>query len=119
MFPHAARFNHSCNPNACFSWNSAIGKETIHSMRDIKAGEEITISYVDMEHDKRLRAWELRHYGFVCDCAACGDEDDESTLALKCAENRLQIHELIARRGWCGASSSQRARSSLALSTGC
>jgi len=21
VFPHASRFNHSCNPNACFSWN--------------------------------------------------------------------------------------------------
>ena len=94
VFPHAARFNHSCNPNACFSWNSAIGKETIHSMRDIKAGEELTISYVDMEHDKRLRAWELRHYGFVCGCPACGDEDDESSFAYKSAENRLQIQEL-------------------------
>lgn len=79
VFLHTSRFNHSCNPNACFSWNASIGKETIHSMRDIKEGEEITISYVDMEHDKRLRAWELKHYGFVCDCPACGDEEDVST----------------------------------------
>ena len=78
VFVHAARFNHACNPNACFSWNPNIGKETIHTMRDVHEGEEVTISYVDMEHDKRLRAWELRHYGFVCDCPACGDENDVS-----------------------------------------
>ncbi|KAF1927708.1 SET domain-containing protein [Didymella exigua CBS 183.55] len=94
VFLHTSRFNHSCNPNACFSWNASIGKETIHTMRDIKAGEEITISYVDMEHDKRLRAWELKHYGFVCDCPACGDEGDETSIAYKSAENRLQIQEL-------------------------
>lgn len=76
VFPHAARFNHACNPNACFAWNAGIGKETIHAMRDVKRGEEITLSYCNMEHGKRLRAWELRHYGFVCDCPACGDEDD-------------------------------------------
>jgi hypothetical protein len=80
VFVHAARFNHACNPNACFSWNANIGKETIHTMRDVQEGEELTISYVDMEHDKRLRAWELRHYGFVCDCAACGDENDVSSV---------------------------------------
>ncbi|KAF2628500.1 SET domain-containing protein [Macroventuria anomochaeta] len=94
VFPYAVRFNHSCNPNACFSWNAAIGKETIHTMRDIKEGEEVTISYVDMEHDKRLRAWELRHYGFVCDCPACGDEDDEKSFAFESAERRLQVQEL-------------------------
>lgn len=79
VFVHAARFNHACNPNACFNWNAQIGKETVHTMRDIAEGEEITISYVDVQHDKRLRAWELRHYGFVCGCAACGDEDNVST----------------------------------------
>lgn len=78
IFPHAARFNHACNPNACFSWNAEIGKETIHAMRDIEEGEEITLSYCDMGHGKRLRAWELKHYGFVCDCKACGDVEDVS-----------------------------------------
>lgn len=27
VFPNAARFNHSCCPNACFNWNPAIHKE--------------------------------------------------------------------------------------------
>jgi hypothetical protein len=95
IFPHAARFNHNCNPNACFTWNSAIGKETIHAMNDIKAGDEITISYCDMIHDKSLRAWELKHYGFVCDCRACAeDEDDESTFAHKSASRRFRLQEL-------------------------
>lgn len=80
VFPNAARFNHSCVPNACFAWNEAIGRETVHVMRDVGVGEEVVISYVDAEHGKRLRAWELRHYGFVCGCAACGDEDDVSAL---------------------------------------
>lgn len=80
VFLHTSRFNHACVPNACFAWNEAIGKETVHTMRDVAAGEEIVISYVDMEHDKRLRAWELRHYGFVCGCEVCGDEEDVSPL---------------------------------------
>jgi hypothetical protein len=95
IFPHAARFNHNCNPNACFTWNSVISKETVHAMNDIVAGDEITISYCDMIHEKTLRAWELKHYGFVCDCRACAeDEDDESTFAHKSAERRFRLQEL-------------------------
>jgi hypothetical protein len=95
IFPNAARFNHNCNPNACFTWNSAIGKETVHAMNDIGAGDEITISYCDMIHDRMLRAWELKHYGFVCDCRACAEnEDDESTFAHKSAARRFRLQEL-------------------------
>jgi hypothetical protein len=95
VFPHAARFNHNCNPNACFTWNSAIGKETIHIMNDVCTGEEITLSYCDMIHDKASRSWELKHYGFVCDCRACTeDEDDETTFAHKSAERRFRLQEL-------------------------
>ncbi|KAH9867086.1 hypothetical protein IAQ61_007678 [Plenodomus lingam] len=95
VFPHAARFNHSCNPNACFTWNAGIGKETIHIMNDVKAGEEITLSYCDMLHDKKLRSWELKHYGFRCDCRACAeDEDVEDTFAYESADRRFRLQEL-------------------------
>jgi hypothetical protein len=95
VFPNAARFNHSCNPNACFTWNPAIGKETIHIMNDVKEGEEITLSYCDMLHDKPLRAYELKHYGFVCDCRACAeDENDEGTFAYQSALRRFRLQEL-------------------------
>jgi hypothetical protein len=96
IFPHAARFNHACNPNATFSWNSAIGKETIHAMKDIKVGEEITISYCDMIHERELRKWELKHYGFVCDCRSCeSDENGEvGEWAEGSAERRFRLGEL-------------------------
>ncbi|KAF1935876.1 SET domain-containing protein [Clathrospora elynae] len=95
VFPHAARFNHCCNPNACFSWNAKIEKETIHVMNDVAAGEEIVLSYCDMIHDKPLRTWELKHYGFVCDCRACvEDEDDETTYAHLSAVRRFRLNEL-------------------------
>lgn len=95
VFPHAARFNHACNPNACFTWNAGIGKETIHIMNDTKAGDEITLSYCDMLHDKTLRSWELKHYGFSCDCPACtGDEADTETFAYQSAERRFRLQDL-------------------------
>ncbi|KAF2851701.1 SET domain-containing protein [Plenodomus tracheiphilus IPT5] len=95
VFPHASRFNHACNPNACFTWNAGIGKETIHIMNDVKAGTEITLSYCDMLHDTKLRSWELKHYGFVCGCPACAeDEDDENTYAYQSADRRFRLQEL-------------------------
>jgi hypothetical protein len=95
VFPHASRFNHSCNPNACFSWNASIGKETIYIMNRVRANQEITLSYCDMMHDKRLRAYELKHYGFVCDCPACGDdEEDEAGFGYQSEERRFRLQEL-------------------------
>jgi len=91
VFPHASRFNHSCNPNATFTWNPAIGKETIHAVRDIKPGEEITLAYCDIIHSKPLRKWELKHYGFTCDCPAC---DATDPWAEKSAERRAEIGDL-------------------------
>lgn len=64
-------------------------------MRDIKTGEQITISYCDMNHDKTLRSWELKHYGFVCDCRACSEnEDDEDTFAHQSEERRYRLQDL-------------------------
>jgi hypothetical protein len=95
VFPHAARFNHCCNPNACFSWNSNVGKETIHVMKDVAAGEGITMSYCDMIYGKPSRSYELKHYGFECDCPACeGDENDETTYAHMSAVRRFRLQDL-------------------------
>lgn len=95
VFPHAARFNHSCNPNACFTWNPAIRKETIHIMKDVKKNEQITLAYCDMTHDKATRRWELKHYGFFCDCSACsGDDTEPETFAAKSASRRFRLMEL-------------------------
>lgn len=38
IFYEAARFNHSCMPNAHFAWNANVGMETIHATKDIEAG---------------------------------------------------------------------------------
>lgn len=94
IFYDCARFNHSCSSNAYFSWNVRIGKETIHAIKDIKAGEEITLCYCDPHHDVRLRQWELKHYGFVCDCPACGDASDSGSFAALSAQRRYRLLEL-------------------------
>ncbi|KAF2740081.1 SET domain-containing protein [Polyplosphaeria fusca] len=94
VFFHASRFNHRCNSNACFTWNDKTAKEVIHTTHDIKAGEEITLTYCDATHDKATRQYELKNYGFVCDCPACGDTDDAESFATKSAERRYRLMEL-------------------------
>lgn len=46
LFLEMSQFNHACNPNAQATWNGSIGQETLHALRDIEDGEEITISYL-------------------------------------------------------------------------
>jgi hypothetical protein len=72
-----SRFNHSCIPNINFAYNPALHKETFHAVRDITAGEELTITYIDgMNRKKRQRQVELDKRGFVCDCQACENTKD-------------------------------------------
>ena len=94
VYVHASRFNHSCNPNAGFNWNPAIQKETIHAAQDIAAGEEITLSYCDATQNRAARLYQLKHYGFECDCPACADDDDPESFAAQSAARRYRLSEL-------------------------
>ena len=40
------RINHSCRPNCHHAWNSTLRRQTVHALRDIAVGEEITVAYV-------------------------------------------------------------------------
>ncbi|TGO64697.1 hypothetical protein BCON_0006g01000 [Botryotinia convoluta] len=44
VYPTVCLINHSCMPNAYNSWDSAKEHETIHAIRSIERGAEITIS---------------------------------------------------------------------------
>jgi hypothetical protein len=41
-----SRINHSCILNIHFAYNPGLKKETFHAIRDIAAGEELTIMYI-------------------------------------------------------------------------
>ncbi|KAL9101671.1 MAG: hypothetical protein Q9163_003092 [Psora crenata] len=71
VYPTICLINHSCLPNAHNSWNSDTKCETIHAIRNIKSGEEITISY-DKGGPFDSRHTHLREaFGFNCDCSLC------------------------------------------------
>jgi hypothetical protein len=66
-------FNHSCIPNVAFICeDSAIKFITI---RDIKVGEELCISYLNISLDRYMRQNILNQYGFRCSCDRCEDGD--------------------------------------------
>lgn len=84
MFLSAARFNHSCVPNCCASWNGSLGTAgelCAHALRDITRGEELLITY-DADDilfaGKQFRQGMLQNtYGFQCSCPACTEDDPD------------------------------------------
>lgn len=78
LFPLTARVNHSCDPNAQVqSQEFADSRVDVVALRDIVAGEEVTISYIGIGHGvgkktlaRRRRELQAK-YLFVCDCRFC------------------------------------------------
>ncbi|KAL1865026.1 hypothetical protein Daus18300_007373 [Diaporthe australafricana] len=63
--------NHSCLPNCHNNWNDDVQHETIHAIRPIKLGEEITIPYDHGGPSTDRRAFLKGAFGFDCKCSAC------------------------------------------------
>ncbi len=75
VFPTIARLNHSCAPSCFAAWNPTRGCQTVHALRAIPAGEELTIAYVGgaaWDGRRTCRREELwRKYRFRCSCEVC------------------------------------------------
>jgi hypothetical protein len=70
--PFAALINHSCDPNSAFFFE---GPELrIRSMKTIKTGDEITISYTNPTESFDFRQKQLSNYHFICKCKKCEKE---------------------------------------------
>lgn len=99
VFLTVARLNHSCVPNAQGNLNTALpgSQFTIHALREIADGEEITISYLHDElairsaRQKRLK----EGYGFECACEICSIEDSGERHEQS-HQRRLKIQEMLA-----------------------
>jgi hypothetical protein len=72
LFPEVARINHACRPNAHARFIPKTLLMEIKALRDIKPGEEISISYgkVDMKHLDRQKLYK-EGWGFTCTCELC------------------------------------------------
>ncbi|KAL8321749.1 hypothetical protein RB593_004036 [Gaeumannomyces tritici] len=72
IFLEASRINHACLQNAQNTWNEGLQQLTIHAIRDINQGEEITIMYIEDRANRAARQRILqRNFRFTCSCQLC------------------------------------------------
>ncbi|KAJ3299911.1 hypothetical protein HK104_006062 [Borealophlyctis nickersoniae] len=71
MFPLVAMLNHSCSPN-CAYVGAPYGKMVVRTLRDVKEGEELCVSYVDLYAGREERRGKLLETKFFwCECERC------------------------------------------------
>ncbi|KAH7928873.1 SET domain-containing protein [Leucogyrophana mollusca] len=80
-----SRFNHSCSPNARYSWHAGSGRQRVYALREIQAEEEIFVSYIGGRNvygsSRKDRQKRLQRYGFTCACAVCTLPRQESAAS--------------------------------------
>jgi len=83
LYPWVCRANHSCSPNCNYYHNSDLGLQQLFCVRHIRAGEEITVSYLPdnmFAARSQRRAFLLKTHNFVCQCSICSLEGEELAL---------------------------------------
>eukprot|EP00931_Biecheleriopsis_adriatica_P062108 TRINITY_DN37399_c0_g1_i1.p1 TRINITY_DN37399_c0_g1~~TRINITY_DN37399_c0_g1_i1.p1 ORF type:complete len:392 (+),score=98.98 TRINITY_DN37399_c0_g1_i1:59-1177(+) len=72
LFFQISRLNHSCSPNAMQSWVETTRQMQVRAVREIEAGEEICLAYIDPSYTWATRQQDFRdNFGFVCKCPVC------------------------------------------------
>jgi hypothetical protein len=100
IFLDACRINHACDNNAQKSWNENIKRHTIHALRDIEKGKEITIYYLRVLNNREARQESLRRkFAFTCSCGLCSLPLAQSQESDKRLDEILKLDNLIERDG--------------------
>jgi hypothetical protein len=74
---------YSCSPNAYLTFDYATFSATLCALRDIRDGEEITITYIpDLTPAAAKRQNVLGHFGFDCKCASCTNPSSEEVRCI-------------------------------------
>eukprot|EP00747_Dinoflagellata_sp_TGD_P121199 gnl/TRDRNA2_/TRDRNA2_173390_c0_seq6.p1 gnl/TRDRNA2_/TRDRNA2_173390_c0~~gnl/TRDRNA2_/TRDRNA2_173390_c0_seq6.p1 ORF type:complete len:426 (+),score=51.31 gnl/TRDRNA2_/TRDRNA2_173390_c0_seq6:117-1394(+) len=100
LFTISSFFNHSCEPNA-FGRPEA-NRLSIRAFRPIKAGEEITISYLDPnvlhQSTNHRRDFLQKSKGFHCGCQRCTGVLDDTRVfhCPRCAGMALAVSDGLA-----------------------
>ncbi|KAF9266257.1 MAS20-domain-containing protein [Marasmius fiardii PR-910] len=89
IYTVASYLSHSCDPNARPSFTNGTSELFLVANRDISAGEELTVSYVDcsmrdgesvVDARRRRRMDLARGWRFACGCKKCVEEARELGL---------------------------------------
>ncbi|KAL2180570.1 uncharacterized protein P884DRAFT_282875 [Thermothelomyces heterothallicus CBS 202.75] len=99
LFPDMSKFNHDCRPNVHYRISDLT--HTTVAVRDIPAGEELTISYIYGLKARAERLEQLSEWGFTCTCPQCALSEPEAGAS----DNRIrqikmledEIEELVAK----------------------
>eukprot|EP00961_Rhodomonas_salina_P120965 1628151-Rhodomonas_salina.2 len=97
LYPVAALLNHDCAPNCVPTMHGT----TLHvrASRDIRAGEELRVSYVDEAEERQARrAQLLERYLFNCSCNRCEKVLEDAPGALLSATPRERAQERVLDR---------------------
>ncbi|KAK4694724.1 hypothetical protein P7C71_g2909, partial [Lecanoromycetidae sp. Uapishka_2] len=93
IFLQASRINHSCTPNAYFTWNHEIERLIVYAINNMARNDEILVSYHTNDYymTKIQRQAEFEEtYGFHCTCQAC-QTDTEFGIASDVRRSRVRI----------------------------
>jgi hypothetical protein len=103
IFLNACRINHACDNNAQKNWNESIQQHTVHALRDIDEGEEITIYYLGIDQNRSARQKSLREkFGFVCSCRPCSLPSGEIQENDRILDKIRRLDIIIGQRGLVG-----------------
>ncbi|KAK3312314.1 hypothetical protein B0H66DRAFT_570413 [Apodospora peruviana] len=96
-YPEVSRYNHDCRPNVVFYIDKETLMHTTTVVRQVKPGEELTISYLDPLKPRAHR----RHrahlaWGFGCACPQCSLPDKEADKSDERLEEIARIEAQLA-----------------------
>ncbi|KAG5991690.1 hypothetical protein E4U52_003425 [Claviceps spartinae] len=93
IFLEASRINHDCENNAFYHWNNNIKRHTVHAIRDIDAGKEITLSYVKYLENREKRKRTLKdYYDITCSCRLCSLPEKQSRQHYRKLEQIVRLN---------------------------
>jgi SET and MYND domain-containing protein len=97
--PFACLANHSCDPNAYVVMNGT--ELSFRTLKDIAAGEEVFVSYIDDTDAYQFRQKQLeKRYYFTCKCTKCqgGPKLEQDKFLKPAADVRRKAKEAVEHR---------------------
>lgn len=96
-----SHLNHNCDPNTKVQTSTLKRTDPlkVYAARDIRAGEELTTTYVNPAHTVQQRQRELRvNWGFICGCDRCKNDlrSQQRRKSSSSTKDRSSIREMLS-----------------------